>query len=68
MLNLFLNIQVGAVNVDSGWSTGYNNFVFDTKKFPNATEMVSMFYYSIQCNALLLVVQIEFPIIHIHIP
>lgn len=34
-------MQVGAVDIDSGWSTGYNNFIFDTKKYPNATEMVS---------------------------
>ncbi len=34
--------QVGAVDIDSGWSTGYNNFIFDTKKYPNATEMVGL--------------------------
>lgn len=32
--------QVGAVDIDSGWSTGYNNFIFNTDKYPNATEMV----------------------------
>lgn len=36
---LFLT-QVGAVDIDSGWSTGFNNFIFDIKKYPNATEMV----------------------------
>nr|WNS50071.1 alpha-glucosidase [Halisarca dujardinii] len=34
------NITVGAVNIDSGWSTGYNNFIVDTKKFPNASNLV----------------------------
>lgn len=34
--------QVGAVDIDSGWSTGYNNFVFNTDKYPNATEMVGI--------------------------
>eukprot|EP00759_Apiculatamorpha_spiralis_P008006 PhF_6_TR15031/c0_g1_i4/m.23583/K01811/xylS, yicI; alpha-D-xyloside xylohydrolase len=29
------NISVGGVNVDSGWSTGFNNFVFDTTLIPN---------------------------------
>lgn len=26
------NISVGAIDVDSGWSTGFNNFVVDTVK------------------------------------
>ena len=29
------NITVGAIDIDSGWSTGYNNFVVDTAKFPD---------------------------------
>ena len=33
--------QVGAVDIDSGWSTGFNNFIFDTGKYPNASSMVS---------------------------
>ena len=33
--------QVGAVDIDSGWATGFNNFIFDTEKYPNATAMVS---------------------------
>eukprot|EP00731_Ephydatia_muelleri_P029081 Em0020g725a len=37
-------IQVGAVDLDSGWSTGYNNFIFDTTKYPNASEMVEFFH------------------------
>ena len=28
------------MDIDSGWSTGYNNFVFDTQKYPNASQMV----------------------------
>ena len=44
MVDTFLdyNITVGAVDLDSLWSTGVNNFVFDTSKYPNATEMVGM--------------------------
>lgn len=34
-------IPVGAVNIDSGWSTGFNNFIWDTKKFPNARQFIS---------------------------
>jgi alpha-glucosidase (family GH31 glycosyl hydrolase) len=43
MVNGYLenNIPLGAIDIDSGWSTGYNNFIWDTKKFPNITEMVS---------------------------
>jgi len=29
---LSYNIKVGAIDIDSDWSTGINNFVFDTKK------------------------------------
>ena len=29
---LMRNISVGAVDCDSGWSTGFNNFVVDTTK------------------------------------
>ena len=39
-ITLSLFVQVGAVDIDSGWSTGYNNFIFNTNKYPNATEMV----------------------------
>lgn len=49
---LHYNIPVGALNVDSMWSTGINNFIWDTylkneysnlfsKKFPNATDMIA---------------------------
>jgi alpha-glucosidase (family GH31 glycosyl hydrolase) len=34
------NIPVGVVIIDSPWSTEYNNFVFDTKKYPNPKEMI----------------------------
>jgi hypothetical protein len=32
---------LGAIDIDSDWSTGVNNFVFDTKKFPNPAQLVS---------------------------
>jgi alpha-D-xyloside xylohydrolase/trinucleotide repeat-containing gene 6 protein len=35
-------IAVGALNVDSGWSTGYNNFIFDTALFPNPKELIDL--------------------------
>ena len=35
------NITVGAINIDSGWSTGFNNFDVDTKKFPDLKTLVS---------------------------
>jgi len=35
-----LILQVGAVDIEPTWSTGMINFVFDTAKFPNVTEMV----------------------------
>ncbi|CAI8035554.1 Myogenesis-regulating glycosidase [Geodia barretti] len=37
-------IKVGAVDIDSGWSTGFNNFIFDAEKYPNATTMVDFFH------------------------
>lgn len=37
-------LKVGAVNVDSLWSTGVNNFVWDEKKFPNASAMIEYFH------------------------
>jgi hypothetical protein len=37
----WLPFQVGAVDIDSGWSTGFNNFIFDAEKYPNATAMVT---------------------------
>jgi len=38
------DIPVGAVNIDSKWSIGINNFVWDTTKFPNAKSMVDHFH------------------------
>lgn len=35
--------QVGAVNIDSDWSTGFNNFVWNSK-YPNATAMIEQFH------------------------
>ena len=32
------------MDIDSGWSTGFNNFEFDSKKYPNASKMVSRYY------------------------
>eukprot|EP00731_Ephydatia_muelleri_P029130 Em0020g774a len=37
-------IQVGAVDLDMGWSTANGDFNFDTTKYPNATEMVEFFH------------------------
>ena len=34
------NITVGAINIDSGWSTGFNNFEVDTNKFPQFGQLV----------------------------
>jgi alpha-glucosidase (family GH31 glycosyl hydrolase) len=34
---------VGAVNIDSSWSTGFNNFVWNSK-YPNATAMIEQFH------------------------
>ena len=41
---MILISQVGAVDIDSSWSTGFNNFIFDTKKYPNAAEMINFFH------------------------
>ena len=35
------NITFGAIDVDSEWSTGNNNFQIDTNKFPNFPSFVS---------------------------
>ena len=37
-------IKVGAVNIDSGWSTKYSNFEWDFKKFPNPKNMIDSFH------------------------
>ncbi|EGD82550.1 hypothetical protein PTSG_03202 [Salpingoeca rosetta] len=38
------NITVGAVDIDSTWEVGFNNFEFNTDKFPNASAMVEEFH------------------------
>ena len=45
-VNEFLahNIKVGAVDIDSQWSTADNNFIFDTTKYPNASAMIEYFH------------------------
>lgn len=42
----FLNrdIRVGAVDIDSTWSTGINNFIWNTDKYPNASAMIDFFH------------------------
>lgn len=37
------NIPFGAVNIDSTWATGFNTFVFNSKKFPNVRNMLDEF-------------------------
>lgn len=34
------NIPVGAVIIDSPWSTGYNDFIWDTKRYPEPQAMI----------------------------
>ena len=41
--------KVGAVDIDSGWSTGFNNFIFDTDKYPNASAMVLNLIQQFSC-------------------
>jgi alpha-glucosidase (family GH31 glycosyl hydrolase) len=38
------DIPVGVVLIDSPWSTGYNNFVWDTNRYPNPQEMINHFH------------------------
>jgi alpha-glucosidase (family GH31 glycosyl hydrolase) len=39
------NITVGGLDIDSEWSTGNNNFVVDTTKFPNMTALVADMHF-----------------------
>jgi alpha-glucosidase (family GH31 glycosyl hydrolase) len=39
-----LNIPVGAINIDSRWSTGVNNFIWNTTKFPNIKQFVDFLH------------------------
>jgi alpha-glucosidase (family GH31 glycosyl hydrolase) len=38
------DIPVGAIDVDSEWSTGINNFQWNTKKFPDAKGMIDQLH------------------------
>ncbi|ELR16305.1 glycosyl hydrolase, family 31 protein [Acanthamoeba castellanii str. Neff] len=38
------NIPVGAVDLDSQWATADNNFIFNTAKYPNASQMIDHFH------------------------
>ena len=38
------DIPVGAIIIDSPWSTGYSTFEFDTDLFPNAQAMIDGFH------------------------
>jgi len=35
------NIPVGAIDLDSEWATGNNNFIVDKTKYPDLGAMVS---------------------------
>jgi alpha-glucosidase (family GH31 glycosyl hydrolase) len=37
---LAYNIPVGALEIDSDWSSGINNFLWDAKKYPTPAAMV----------------------------
>eukprot|EP00002_Diphylleia_rotans_P010054 TRINITY_DN2044_c0_g1_i1.p1 TRINITY_DN2044_c0_g1~~TRINITY_DN2044_c0_g1_i1.p1 ORF type:complete len:516 (-),score=63.40 TRINITY_DN2044_c0_g1_i1:877-2424(-) len=37
-------IKVGVLNIDSGWETGYNSFVFNPAKFPDPKTMIDQFH------------------------
>jgi alpha-glucosidase (family GH31 glycosyl hydrolase) len=37
-------IPVGAVNIDAGWATAYNNFIWNTTKFPTPKAMINNFH------------------------
>jgi alpha-glucosidase (family GH31 glycosyl hydrolase) len=39
-------IPVGGVNIDSGWSTKFNNFEVDTTKFPNLANLIDYLHES----------------------
>jgi hypothetical protein len=36
--------RVGGIDIDSKWSTGVNNFIFDTTHFPNATLLIEQMH------------------------
>ncbi|MFI1773477.1 TIM-barrel domain-containing protein [Thalassobellus citreus] len=45
LVNLYLehDMPVGAIIIDSPWTTAYNNFEWDTKRYPNSTKMIQDF-------------------------
>lgn len=45
LVNLYVEhkMPVGAIIIDSPWSTAYNNFEWDTNRYPNSTEMIQNF-------------------------
>jgi alpha-glucosidase (family GH31 glycosyl hydrolase) len=45
LVNSYLEhkMPVGAIIIDSPWSTAYNNFEWDTKRYPNSTKMIQGF-------------------------
>lgn len=45
LVNLYMEhkMPVGAIIIDSPWSTAYNNFEWNTKRYPNSTEMIGNF-------------------------
>lgn len=38
------NIPVSAVIIDSPWSTGYNDFIWDTKRYPQPQKMIDQLH------------------------
>ena len=45
LVNSYLKhkMPVGAIIIDSPWSTAYNNFEWDTQRYPNSTAMIQAF-------------------------
>lgn len=45
LVNLYLKhkMPVGSIIIDSPWSTAYNNFDWNTKRYPNSTKMIHSF-------------------------
>jgi len=45
LVNSYLEhkMPVGAIIIDSPWSTAYNNFEWDTRRYPNSTKMIQCF-------------------------
>lgn len=37
-------IPVGAVNIDSAWPQKYQNFIWNSEKFPNPAQMIEYFH------------------------